>query len=59
MQPGSDRADEMLAKVEEVFFQVPELHPGCTGCLACLLVCPDFVFEVYRYETPQHHEVTL
>ncbi len=29
----------------------------CTGCGACLLVCPDFCFEVYRYETPVVHEV--
>jgi 2-oxoglutarate ferredoxin oxidoreductase subunit delta len=35
----------------------PELEPGCTGCGACLLVCPDFCFEVYRYETPVTHEV--
>jgi 2-oxoglutarate ferredoxin oxidoreductase subunit delta len=34
----------------------PELQPGCTGCGACLLVCPDFCFEVYRYETPVAHE---
>jgi len=34
----------------------PELTPGCTGCGACLLVCPDFCFEVYQYETPQQHE---
>ena len=26
----------------------PELLPGCTGCGACLLVCPDFCFEVER-----------
>jgi 2-oxoglutarate ferredoxin oxidoreductase subunit delta len=26
----------------------PELAPGCTGCGACLLVCPDFCFEVFR-----------
>jgi 2-oxoglutarate ferredoxin oxidoreductase subunit delta len=31
---------------------VPELLPGCTGCGACLLVCPDFCFEVYQYESP-------
>ena len=31
---------------------IPELHPGCTGCAACLLVCPDFVFEVFRFDTP-------
>lgn len=35
----------------------PELLPGCTGCGACLLVCPDFCFEVYQYETPVRHEV--
>ena len=35
----------------------PELLPGCTGCGACLLVCPDFCFEVYQYETPLEHEV--
>lgn len=34
---------------------VPELLAGCTGCGACLLVCPDFCFEVYRYESPQLH----
>lgn len=34
----------------------PELVPGCTGCSACFLVCPDFCFEVFRYETPMSHE---
>jgi 2-oxoglutarate ferredoxin oxidoreductase subunit delta len=29
-------------------FAYPELLPGCTGCAACLLVCPDFCFDVYR-----------
>lgn len=38
-------------------YAVPELAPGCTGCGACLLVCPDFCFEVYRYDTPMTHEV--
>jgi 2-oxoglutarate ferredoxin oxidoreductase subunit delta len=36
----------------------PELSPGCTGCGACLLVCPDFCFTVYRYETPVAHEAS-
>ena len=36
----------------------PELVPGCTGCGACLLVCPDFCFGVYRYEEPVEHEVS-
>jgi 2-oxoglutarate ferredoxin oxidoreductase subunit delta len=33
----------------------PELLAGCTGCGACLLVCPDFCFEIYRFDTPQVH----
>lgn len=33
----------------------PELVPGCTGCGACLWVCPDFCFEVYRYDEPVVH----
>ena len=36
----------------------PELRPGCTGCGACLLVCPDFCFEVYQYETPLEIEAS-
>lgn len=34
----------------------PELLPGCTGCGACLLVCPDFCFEVFRFDEPLRHE---
>ena len=30
----------------------PVLHPGCTGCQACQVVCPDWVFTVFRYEEP-------
>ena len=30
----------------------PELAPGCTGCTACQQVCPDYVFEVYKYDEP-------
>ena len=26
--------------------------PGCTACPACREVCPDFVFEVYRFDEP-------
>ena len=33
-------------------FAYPELVAGCTGCGACLLVCPDFCFEVYQYDEP-------
>lgn len=32
----------------------PELLAGCTGCKACSQICPDFVFQVYKYDTPQH-----
>ena len=28
-----------------------------TGWQACLLGCPDFCFEVYRYEEPVVHEL--
>ena len=34
----------------------PELLPGCTGCGACLLVCPDFCFEVYCLGAPAARE---
>jgi 2-oxoglutarate ferredoxin oxidoreductase subunit delta len=36
--------------------EYPELEPGCTGCGACLLVCPDFCFEIFRFEEPVLHE---
>jgi 2-oxoglutarate ferredoxin oxidoreductase subunit delta len=39
----------------ELGVSYPELIPGCTSCGACLLVCPDFCFEIYRYEAPVVH----
>ena len=42
----------MSSAVNHMGYRYPELHPGCTGCAACLYVCPDFVFEVFRFETP-------
>jgi 2-oxoglutarate ferredoxin oxidoreductase subunit delta len=30
----------------------PLLGPGCTGCRACAQICPDFVFQVYKFEEP-------
>jgi len=41
----------------ELGFHYPELVPGCTGCGACLLVCPDFCFDVFQYEEPVVHGV--
>jgi 2-oxoglutarate ferredoxin oxidoreductase subunit delta len=33
-------------------YRYPLLSPGCTGCKACSQICPDFVFQVYKYDTP-------
>lgn len=33
-------------------YRFPLLLEGCTGCAACSAVCPDFVFQVYKYDTP-------
>ena len=29
---------------------LPRLLDGCTGCRACADICPDYVFEVYRFD---------
>ena len=42
----------MAGAVNETGYHYPELTPGCTGCTACQLVCPDFVFSVYRFSPP-------
>jgi 2-oxoglutarate ferredoxin oxidoreductase subunit delta len=47
----------MSTDVTEMGFRYPQLHAGCTGCRACLDMCPDFVFEVYRYDSPVQLEV--
>jgi 2-oxoglutarate ferredoxin oxidoreductase subunit delta len=36
-------------------YRYPLLAPGCTGCQACSQTCPDFVFQVYKYDTPIEH----
>lgn len=33
-------------------YRYPVLLPGCTGCRACSQICPDFVFQVYKYDEP-------
>ena len=47
----------MSTATNHMGYRYPQLHPGCTGCAACLYVCPDFVFEVFRFDTPHVHEV--
>lgn len=33
-------------------YRYPELLAGCTGCRACAQICPDFCFQVYKYDQP-------
>jgi 2-oxoglutarate ferredoxin oxidoreductase subunit delta len=46
----------MSKDYNELGYHYPLLEPGCTGCTACQQVCPDFVFEVYKYDKPLKHE---
>jgi 2-oxoglutarate ferredoxin oxidoreductase subunit delta len=39
----------MSIEVNAVGYRYPVLAAGCT---ACQFICPDFVFEVYRYTDP-------
>ncbi|MDH3706708.1 MAG: ferredoxin [Acidimicrobiia bacterium] len=34
-------------------YRFPELEVGCTACRACADVCPDFCFQVYRFDRPR------
>jgi 2-oxoglutarate ferredoxin oxidoreductase subunit delta len=45
------------SEVNDLGFPYPRLRAGCTGCLACLQVCPDFCFEVYKLDPPVEMEV--
>ena len=40
----------MSIDVNETGYRYPQLTPGCTGCTACQMVCPDFVFTVYQLQ---------
>ncbi|HEY8547418.1 MAG TPA: 4Fe-4S dicluster domain-containing protein [Acidimicrobiales bacterium] len=42
----------MSTEVNAIGYRYPVLAPGCTGCQACHAVCPDFVFEVYKFAEP-------
>jgi 2-oxoglutarate ferredoxin oxidoreductase subunit delta len=33
-------------------FLYPQLLAGCTACRACAQICPDFVFQVWKYDAP-------
>ena len=33
-------------------YRYPELQAGCTACQACAQVCPDSVFEVWKFDSP-------
>src|SRR5439155_16037394 len=47
----------MSTAVNHMGYRYPELYAGCTGCAACSYVCPDFVFEVFRFDEPVLTEV--
>ena len=39
--------------LNEQGFRYPQLvSEGCTACRACAQICPDFVFQVYKYDEP-------
>ncbi len=42
----------MSSATNEAGFTLPELRPGCTGCMACAEICPDFALEVWKFEEP-------
>ena len=44
--------DDRAETVNGRGYRFPLLLEGCTGCAACSPVCPDFVFQVYKYDTP-------
>jgi 2-oxoglutarate ferredoxin oxidoreductase subunit delta len=39
-------------EVNDRGYRYPRLLPGCTACRACAQICPDFVFQVYKFDTP-------
>lgn len=44
-------------KRNEMGYFYPELMPGCTACHACALICPDFVFQVWKYDEAVPNEL--
>jgi 2-oxoglutarate ferredoxin oxidoreductase subunit delta len=39
----------MSTEQNSMGYRYPELSPGCTGCAACQIICPDFVFNVFKF----------
>ena len=39
-------------------YRFPLLLAGCTGCKACSQICPDFCFQVFKFDEPQLLEPT-
>lgn len=39
-------------ELNERGYRYPILFEGCTACKACSQICPDFVFQVYKYDEP-------
>ena len=46
----------MSKKLNAMGYRYPELVAGCTGCTACQKICPDYVFEVYKFDEAQSLE---
>lgn len=42
----------MTDKINQHGFAYPELLEGCTACRACYDICPDFVFDVFKFAVP-------
>ena len=42
----------MSVATNETGYRFPLLVEGCTACRACRDVCPDYCFEVFKYDTP-------
>jgi 2-oxoglutarate ferredoxin oxidoreductase subunit delta len=40
-------------------YRYPLLLAGCTGCKACSQICPDFVFQVHRFDTPMRLDAAI
>lgn len=43
---------EMSTEINATGYRFPLLAAGCTACRACRDVCPDYCFEVFKFDTP-------